>query len=134
MAQRQIGVRRLLLAGLVTPLLVSCAAHNSGDNQAGPAWTQHCFLKPGTESASDHAYVGLTSKQALAKAKSRGQQLVLVGAGGKCQRISDDVKYRAPVAIAFDSGTPMSGVPSNAKIVFATSDSTAEYDGWGLRG
>jgi hypothetical protein len=65
-------------------------------------------------------------------ANHRDQQPVLVGVGGKRIHVSDDVKYRQPVAVAFGTGTPKSGMPSHARIVFATSDTTAKYEGWGL--
>jgi hypothetical protein len=97
-----------------------------------PAWVAGCFQKAGRVSTSDQTYIGLTKDQALAIARGRGEQLVLVGAGGRCMSISDDVAYRAPVAVAFATGSPRSGVPPDAKVVYATSDRAAKYEGWGL--
>lgn len=134
-SQRPIGVQRLPVFALVTPLLLvaSCSDHGADHGQAAAPWVAGCFMKTGSESTADRAYVGMTKEQALAAAKKKGQQLVLVGAGGKCVRLDDLVGRAHPVAVAFDTGSPVSGVPSSAKIVFATSDRMAKYAGWGLR-
>jgi hypothetical protein len=96
------------------------AAPVSGAPASG--WVRDCFQHQGEESGSDRAFVGLDETQALARARSRGKALLLVGANGRCNRMGDQVLYARPVAVAFDGG----------RIVYATSDLSAQYLAWRL--
>lgn len=110
----------------------SQTANSSTSPAPAPGWVAACFQTPGVMSDADRAYVGLTESEALTLAQRRGQQLVLVGAGGACNTMDDLVARRAPVAVAFDRGSPNDGPSKDAHIVFATSDHAARYQGWGL--
>jgi hypothetical protein len=58
--------------------------------------------------------------------------LVLVGGRGHCMKLGDQVAHAAPVAVMFDTWSLARGLPARARIVCATSDPAAQYNGWSL--
>ena len=115
------------LIGLAAVILTGCllvVLHASGDSDhdeaVTPGWVSHCFTRRVSVSSSDLAYIGLTRAAADALAAERGQRLQLFGADGRCLSIAG-VAFARPVAVAFDTGSNR-GIPTSAKIVFASSD------------
>jgi hypothetical protein len=88
-----------------------------------PAWTEKCLptrsedrLGPAPE------YVGLTMGEALDLAKRQPpDSLVIVGAGGNCNSMSDLVARARPVAVVFDKANSF----TDARIVAAERVSTS---------
>lgn len=105
----------------------SPSASSSASPTTTPAWVYSCFQKRGKVSVADKAYLGLTQSQAVMLAKHRRQQLVLVGAFGRCQTLGDLVARVHPVAVAFGRGSD-----GRSQVIYATSDRAAKYVGWGI--
>jgi hypothetical protein len=102
------------------------------DQVHDPSWVRSCFTHWAPPAPGDSSYVGLTRSEALQLAESRGQQLVLLGAGGVCTQINDLVMRPHPVAVAFDQGDPAQSTPADAVVEFADSNPEAQFNGWGL--
>jgi hypothetical protein len=118
----------LALVFLTGCLLVGLHLSNDSDADAAvPKWASHCFTRPVSVTASDMAYVGLTRKAAAALAAQRGQRLVVFGADNRCMAVAG-VALERPVAVAFDIGSER-GIPSSAKIVFASADAGLAFQG-----
>lgn len=100
---------------------------------AAPGWVRGCFIRWGPPRPQDSEYSGLRLADAAAFARTRGEQLVFIGAGGECVGIGSQVLYGGAVAVTLDRGSLHQGIPPDATVVFADSNPAASFDGWKLQ-
>ena len=107
--------------------------HEASSNPSGAVWVKHCFIRWAEPRTQDTDYVGLSLLHARNLAKARGQQLVLLGAAGRCVETGSDVRYRDPVAVILDHGSSNGTIPADAIVTFADSSPEADFDGWKIQ-